>query len=78
MVSQAGGEVLGVCAIFNYLLAKGKQAFQETSYPLYTLTDYQILINQAVQTADLAAHRATLEQWYQDPQAWSQAFTSSH
>ncbi|MGO4928113.1 orotate phosphoribosyltransferase [Fundicoccus sp. Sow4_D5] len=77
MVTQAGGEVLGVCAIFNYLLAKGKVAFEETTYPLHTLTDYQILINQAVKNENLAAHRETLEQWYQDPQAWSQAFTQS-
>lgn len=77
LITQAGGQVLGVCAIFNYLLAKGQTAFEETAYPLHTLTDYQILINQAVKNENLAAHRETLEQWYHDPNAWSQAFTQS-
>lgn len=73
-VTQAGGRVLGVCAIFNYLLAKGKAAFNAVDYPLHSLTDYQILIEQAVKDETLAAHRETLEQWYQDPQAWAQQF----
>lgn len=76
-VTAAGGKVLGVCAIFNYLLAKGKDAFAATEFPLHTLTDYKILIDQAVQNENLAAHRETLEQWYQDPQAWSQAVSQA-
>lgn len=77
LVTQEGGQVLGVCAIFSYLLAKGTAAFEDTAYPLHTLTDYQILINQAVKDERLALHRETLEQWYQDPQAWSQAFNQA-
>lgn len=75
-VQAAGGEVLGVCAIFNYLLAKGKDAFAAVDYPLHTLTDYQVLVEQAVQNESLAAYRETLEQWYQDPQSWSAQHTN--
>lgn len=70
-VTQAGGEVIGCLAIFSYLLAKGTAAFAQQTYPLVTLTDYQVLVERAVQQPELAHYRATLEQWYQDPVAWS-------
>lgn len=71
LVKEAGGDVIGCLAIFSYQLAKGKSAFEVQPYPLVTLTDYTTLIERAVQQPDLKDYRETLENWYQDPAAWS-------
>ncbi|RIY32214.1 orotate phosphoribosyltransferase [Psittacicella melopsittaci] len=44
---EAGVNVLGVVAIFSYVLSKASQAFAQANCPLYTLTNYDALIEQA-------------------------------
>ncbi|MBF0780220.1 MULTISPECIES: orotate phosphoribosyltransferase [unclassified Granulicatella] len=72
IVKEAGGDVQGCFAIFNYLLPNGKKSFEALDYPLYTLTNYEALIKVAVQSPELKAYQDTLEQWHQDPLAWSE------
>lgn len=43
-VSQAGGEVLEVLAIFSYELQKAEEAFKQKSVPFQTLTGFDSLI----------------------------------
>lgn len=65
---EAGCEVLGVVAIFSYLLPKATQAFAEVDVPVYTLTHYDALLEEAtnqgiIQASDietLVAWRDTL------------------
>lgn len=73
-VEEAGAEVVGCVAIFNYLLNQSKEAFSKVDYPLVTLTDYQVLIDVATENPALNQYKETLEQWYQDPETWSNQF----
>ncbi|XJS10500.1 orotate phosphoribosyltransferase [Aerococcaceae bacterium WGS1372] len=73
-VTEAGGEVIGCAAIFNYLLESGHQAFAGVNFPLLTLTNYSELVDVAVKDGELAKHYETLVNWYQDPIAWSNNF----
>ncbi|MGX7108700.1 orotate phosphoribosyltransferase [Facklamia miroungae] len=73
-VQNAGGQVIGALAIFNYLLEAGRQNFAKETFPLVTLSDYVTLIDIVTQKPDLAEHKHSLAKWYKDPQAWSQAF----
>lgn len=73
-VTEAGGEVIGCAAIFNYLLESGQKAFKEVNYPLATLTNYRDLIEHAVEDPELAAYYDTLVEWYKDPVKWSSQF----
>ncbi|MBC1922431.1 orotate phosphoribosyltransferase [Listeria grayi] len=68
---EAGLEVLGVVAIFNYGLTKGKALFTEAGVELRTLTDYETLIDTALQEGYIAeAEIETLKQWNKDPENW--------
>src|SRR5699024_10787522 len=73
-VEQAGGEVIGCAAIFNYMLESGQQAFSEVEYSLETLTNYRELVEYAVSDPKLKAYYDTLVEWYQDPAKWSKQF----
>lgn len=73
-VIEAGGEVIGCVAIFNYLLDEGKEAFSKVDYPLYSLTDYQTLIDVATENPELIDYKETLSQWYRNPKSWSEQF----
>lgn len=71
-VREAGGEVIGCLAIFNYLLKQSEENFSKTGYPLITLTNYQTLVDVATEDPELSNDKATLEQWYKDPIKWSE------
>lgn len=71
-VVEAGGEVLAAVAIFDYLLASSKEAFEKAGYPLLTLTNYVKILDHAVQDPKLSAHYDNLMAWYKDPVAWSE------
>ncbi len=69
----AGAGVAGVLAIFTYGFAQAEEAFSRAGVAWGTLTNYQILLEEAV-----AAHYlderwlATLEAWRRDPARWRQ------
>ncbi|MCR8969770.1 orotate phosphoribosyltransferase [Facklamia sp. 7083-14-GEN3] len=73
-VQNAGGQVIGALAIFNYLLEAGRQNFAKESFPLVTLSDYATLIDIVTKKPAFENHKQSLANWYKDPQAWSQAF----
>lgn len=45
---EAGAEVLGVVAIFSYELKKAQAAFEEVGVEYITLTNYPVLVEEAV------------------------------
>lgn len=70
-VEEAGGEIIGVVAIFSYELQEGHKAFEKQAYDLHTLTSYSKLIEFAVQSEELLPYKETLNDWYKDPVKWS-------
>ncbi|EMT46961.1 MULTISPECIES: orotate phosphoribosyltransferase [Anoxybacillus] len=61
---EAGCEVLGVVAIFTYGLEKGKRAFEQERVPVYTVTDYDALMEVALELGIITEEeRATLHRW---------------
>ncbi|ANB57667.1 orotate phosphoribosyltransferase [Anoxybacillus sp. B7M1] len=70
-LKEAGCDVLGVVAIFTYGLEKGKQAFMESDVQVHTLTDYDSLIETAVELGVVDEQDlATLRDWRKQPEAW--------
>jgi orotate phosphoribosyltransferase len=70
-LKEAGCDVLGVVAIFTYGLEKGKQAFAENDVQVHTLTDYDSLIETAVELGVVGEQDlATLRDWRKQPEAW--------
>lgn len=68
---DAGCDVLGMLAIFTYGFPLATQSFEESGCPLYTLTDYETLIdvnkeNNALSPAELNS----LQQWRLSPSTW--------
>ena len=49
-VRATGATVVGVLAIFSYGFEKAAKAFETANCPLKTLSNYQVLINEAVKT----------------------------
>jgi len=47
---NAGADVVGIAAIFTYGFDKAKNAFEKAGYQLETLSNYDILINEALKT----------------------------
>ncbi|MFE4569065.1 orotate phosphoribosyltransferase [Paenibacillus chitinolyticus] len=70
-VNEAGGQALGVLAIFSYQLDKGIQAFAEAGIPLDTLTNYSRLLEVAVEQGAIAQNDLELlRSWRQDPASY--------
>jgi orotate phosphoribosyltransferase len=69
---EAGINVKGMVAIFSYGFNEAKDAFDKKNIKLVTLTDYNILVEQAfkseyVKKDDLE----TLKKWRENPKEWS-------
>ncbi|MBB3867953.1 orotate phosphoribosyltransferase [Parageobacillus toebii NBRC 107807] len=68
---EAGCQVLGIVAIFTYGLEKAKQAFVENNVEVYTLTDYDTLIETAVELGVVTEQDLTaLRKWRENPEEW--------
>ncbi len=69
---ETGVQVIGVAAIFQYGLPRAQRAFAEAGLAHGTLTDLNILLDEAIRAGMLAEKAKTsVESWRQDPQAWS-------
>jgi orotate phosphoribosyltransferase len=68
---EEGCQVLGIVAIFTYGLEKAKQAFAENNVEVYTLTDYDTLIETAVELGVVTEQDlTTLRKWRENPEEW--------
>lgn len=70
-VAAAGGEVLGVAAIFSYQFKRAEQLFASAGIPLVTISNYLTLLDCAVQRGAVAANDlAMLQAWKADPSSY--------
>jgi orotate phosphoribosyltransferase len=70
-IRERGCEVVGVLAIFQYGFAKAEKAFAEANCSFKTLSNYNILIDEAVKANYVqASDLALLKEWSKDPENW--------
>ncbi len=70
-VQNAGGTVLGTIAIFTYGFAQAEEKFQQIGCPLYTLANYNTLLEEALKNGYIGKHDIEiLKEWRKDPKNW--------
>ncbi|HEY1031174.1 MAG TPA: orotate phosphoribosyltransferase [Flavipsychrobacter sp.] len=70
-IRAAGGEVIGMCALFTYGFNAAADAFEKAGVPLYTISNYSALMEVAEEQSLIQSEqKATLEQWRVDPATW--------
>ncbi len=70
-LQDAGAEVLGMVAIFTYGFPVAEQNFKEAGCRLFTLSDYNTLLDVALKTGTISdAQIEILRTWRQDPGNW--------
>lgn len=68
---ESGADVLGMVAIFSYLLDIAKANFEKENCKLITLSDYDSLIQKAIESNYIQqSDLETLMQWRKDPNNW--------
>ena len=68
---EAGGEVLGLGAIFTYGFEKSVKAFEQANCKFFTLSNYEILLDKAIEDNYIKSEeKDELIKWYKDPEAW--------
>ncbi len=71
VLRKAGVEVIGMVSIFNYGFDMARNAFQTAGVDYRSLTNYQTLIQLAVEKQIVeAAEQEVLLKWSQDPAHW--------
>lgn len=71
---DAGANVKGMVAIFTYGLDVARENFKKQSCTLVTLTDFDVLLQKAVDDKFISeTDLQTLLQWQTNPQSWSKA-----
>ncbi len=74
---EAGANVKGMIAIFSYGLDIAKDNFQKTNCELTTLTDFEILLERAIEENYLTeSELISLKEWQINPSKWSDNFQS--
>ncbi len=68
---EAGCEVTGLVASYTYGFDVAKKAFEDAGVKLVTLTDYEHVVAQAVETGYISeADTRLLHEWRQSPSTW--------
>lgn len=71
-LKSAGGTVKGMVAIFSYGFEVSKKNFDENKLDLYTLSNYENLLEQALDTNFINEKESNmLSQWNANPSEWS-------
>ena len=71
-VQLAGGDVLGMVAMFTYEFQKALKAFSEENLNLITLTNYSAMIEAALATNYIQdSDIDNLDLWHEDPESWT-------
>jgi orotate phosphoribosyltransferase len=66
-----GAEVMGMVAIFSYNFDKARKAFENSNCELRTLTNYDTLIEQALECNYIdKSEITTLQEWRFRPDQW--------
>lgn len=70
-IRAAGCEVIGMVALFTYGFPVAEENFAEAGVKLVTLSDYNSMLEVALETKYISEHDiATLQLWRQDPAIW--------
>lgn len=70
-IRKAGGEVLGMCALFTYGFDAASQAMEAAGVPLHTISNYTALMEVAEdQQLITAEQKQSLEEWRVSPSTW--------
>lgn len=71
-LSNFGGDVLGMMAIFTYNFPVAKNNFEKARLELHTLSNYQTLIQHALQMGEVEqSDMESLEKWRENPSEWN-------
>ena len=72
VLKVAGAEVIGMVSIFTYGFEVAAKAFETAAIPYQSLTNYQILINLAVEKGIVSQdEQKTLLNWSTNPANWT-------
>jgi orotate phosphoribosyltransferase len=75
ILRQAGHNVAGVLAIFDYGFEKAKDNFEKIDCKYQALSNYKVLINEAKATHYISENEAeVLSEWNKDPQGWYEKY----
>lgn len=70
-IRKHGCEVVGMVASYTYGFPVAEEAFRQAGVKLLTLTDYEHVVEQALETGYIADNDVELlHQWRKDPAAW--------
>lgn len=70
-IRKNGCEVVGMVASYTYGFPVAQQAFEEAGVKLVTLTDYEHVISEALETGYISQEDTNLlHEWRQDPANW--------
>lgn len=70
-ISNFGGDVLGMVAIFTYEFSQARESFERSGLTLTTLSRYQVLIEQALSLGEISENEVQkLMMWREDPANW--------
>ena len=72
-LKEAGLIVKGLAAIFTYGFKQASENFKNADCPFITLTDYSVLIEQALNSNYVTeSDLAPLQNWRESPSTWKQ------
>ncbi len=70
---DAGGKVVGMGAVFSYGFSLAHENFRKNNCPLFTLSDYNTLLEVAIEEGFLEEkYEETLREWRKEPETWGQ------
>ena len=70
-IREAGGDVIGMCALFTYGFDTAAEAMEKANVPLHTISNYTALMEVAEeQNLITAGQKQSLEEWRKEPSAW--------
>ncbi len=70
-IREAGGEVIGMCALFTYGFDAAAEAMEKAGVPLHTISNYTALMEVSEeQNLITAEQKQSLEEWRKDPATW--------
>lgn len=71
-IRKAGCEVVGMAAIFSYRFPLAEERFKESNVKLVTLSNYEAVLEVALETDYIAEEDlSTLQEWRKDPASWN-------
>ena len=69
---MSGAEVVGMVAMFTYGFPVAEKAFKEAGIKLMTLSNYEAMLETALETGFIGSEDIkTLQRWRDDPANWT-------